>query len=180
MSTKKFDIEGLPSAWKGHRSFAVNLVKNFKPKVIVDLGVDYGYSLFALAEAGIGQVYGIDSFDGDVHAGHHSDACLMVNEIINLDYKNITLVKGYFDDVVKTWDKTIDILHIDGLHTYEAVKNDYLKWSPHVRPGGIILFHDTVAFPEVGRFFNEIPGEKTHFEHSAGLGVVITSPDAEA
>ena len=174
MSKKKFDIEGLPSAWKGHRMFANNLVNNFKPNVTVDLGVDYGYSLFALAETNPGHVYGIDSFDGDVHAGHHSDAYLTVTEIVKLDYKNITLVKGYFDDVVKTWNKPIDILHIDGLHTYEAVKNDYAKWSPHVRKGGIIMFHDTVAFPnDVGRFFNELNGEKTHFEHSAGLGVLV-------
>jgi len=88
---------------------------------------------------------------------------------------NITFIKGYFDDVVKTWNKPIDILHIDGLHTYEAVKNDFEKWSPFVKENGIILFHDTmVNNPEFGvnRFFNEINLPKTNFKHCNGLGVV--------
>ena len=31
-----------PTAWEGHGIFAMNLVEVIKPKIIVDLGVDYG------------------------------------------------------------------------------------------------------------------------------------------
>lgn len=37
----------------------------------------------------------------------------------------------------------IDILFIDGDHHYEAAVKDYELWSPMVRVGGYIAFHDT-------------------------------------
>ena len=87
---------------------------------------------------------------------------------------NINFIKGYFNDVVKTWDKDIDILHIDGSHDYHSVKEDYENWSPFVKDTGFILFHDTVSHPtSIGKFFNEIGDgySKINFTHSCGLGV---------
>ena len=88
---------------------------------------------------------------------------------------NIIFIKGYFDDVAKTWDKEIDILHIDGFHTYTAVKNDYDTWSKFVKDDGIILFHDTMVFNNnfgVHKLFQEIKLPKTNFKFCHGLGVV--------
>ncbi len=57
--------------------------------------------------------------------------------------------------------KKIDVLFIDGDHTYKGVKKDYENFSPFVRKGGLIAFHDIVEHPnelkcEVDRFWNEI------------------------
>jgi cephalosporin hydroxylase len=38
----------------------------------------------------------------------------------------------------------IDLLFIDGDHSYEGVKQDFLDYSPFVNKGGLICFHDTV------------------------------------
>jgi hypothetical protein len=38
--------------------------------------------------------------------------------------------------------ETIDLLFIDGDHSYEGVKRDYELYSPLVRPAGLIAFHD--------------------------------------
>lgn len=169
----KYDIEQLASAWKGHRKFAEWLVSKIKPEVTVDLGVDYGYSLFCLANPKIGTVYGIDSFEGDIHAGHHTDAHEKVLQVINdNDYQNIKLIKGFFDDVAVTWDKPIDILHIDGLHTYDAAMNDYQTWKKFLKPDSVIIMHDTTAFKGVKKVFDEIDLPKMNFTHSAGLGVL--------
>lgn len=46
-------------------------------------------------------------------------------------------------ELVRTWDKPIDLLYIDGDHTYEAVRKDFDDWFPHVRRGGWILLHDS-------------------------------------
>ena len=64
-----------------------------------------------------------------------------------MELDNITFIKGYFDDVVKTWEKPIDILHIDGLHTYveTLAQNDFEKWSPLLKEYGVILMHDTMV-----------------------------------
>ena len=62
-------LEQLESSWKGHRAFAEWLTQRLRPKITVELGVDYGYSLFCLANNNPGRVIGIDLFEGDAHAG---------------------------------------------------------------------------------------------------------------
>jgi predicted O-methyltransferase YrrM len=168
-------IENIVSAWKGHRVFAEWLVSTVSPSTIVELGVDYGYSTFVFANAlkgTQGTIYGIDLFTGDQHAGSRDTYAGVMDAIRNRDVTNIEIVRGDFTAVSKLWSKPIDVLHIDGLHTYEAVKNDFTCWSPLVKESGIVLFHD-VAIPQFGikKFFSEIEGYKLYFTHSAGLGI---------
>lgn len=147
------------------------------PKVIVDLGVDYGFSSFTWAREGVGTVYGVDSFEGDPEAGFRDTFDLVQSQAEKLNLTNLRLIKGYFSDVAATWTDPIDILHIDGRHRYEDVKEDYANWSKFVRAGGVILLHDTSEFREpfgVHRLFAEIDLPKCAFTHSAGLGVVST------
>ncbi len=40
---------------------------------------------------------------------------------------------------------SIDFLFIDGDHTYEGVKRDWEMYSPLVRPGGLVAFHDVAG-----------------------------------
>ncbi len=171
------DDDPIPT-WTGHRQFAEWLVNYKKPEVIVDLGVDHGFSTFCFAMPRIGKVYGIDSFEGDVHSGQrdaHTYNYVMQKREKLFMQDNIEFIQGYFDDVAKTWTKPIDILHIDGLHTYEAVKNDYETWSKFVKDDGVILFHDTCVEERnfgVKQFFEEIELPKFNFTQSYGLGVV--------
>lgn len=168
------------SAWKGHGLLAMKLVEVFTPNVIVDLGVDYGFSTFCFAYPGIGNVYGIDWFKGDDHAGHR-DTLELVNSLYfdlrnEFAISNVEFIKNDFAEVAKTWDKEIDILHIDGLHTYEAVKNDYDNWIKFCNKNSIILFHDVESFPNtVGKFFAELEGFKLVNTGSAGLGILTLS-----
>lgn len=73
-------------------------------------------------------------------------------------------------------DRKLDILFIDGNHTYNAVKQDYENYQGFVRQGGIILFHDINAeHDQVGRFFRENIGSHKslyiHSKDSQGIGV---------
>ncbi len=62
--------------------------------------------------------------------------------------------------------KRLDLLFIDGDHTYMGVKQDFEMYSSFVGPGGIVAFHDiveiTVEGIEVKRFWDEI---KRHYPH---------------
>lgn len=171
-----------PSAWVGHGVFATELVKIFKPNIIVDLGVDYGFSTFCLAYHKIGKVYGIDWFQGDMHTGYR-DTYSLVSQLYDdlkteFGINNIELIKGDFNEIAKVWDKKIDLIHIDGLHTYEAVKNDYETWSKFCNEDAIILFHDVEEFPDVKRFFSELPEDyKLVRSGSCGLGVFTKSKE---
>jgi len=171
-------LKNTPSAWIGHKDFAIWLVKYLNPKITVDLGVDYGHSTFIFASPNIGEVYGVDSFAGDENAGLRNTYDY-VNHIKNLyKFDNVTFIRGYFDQVATTWDKPINILHIDGLHTYDAVKYDYETWKKFVNDDTVILFHDTESFKDtVGKFFQELDLPKTNFIHSAGLGVACKNTE---
>jgi hypothetical protein len=75
-------------------------------------------------------------------------------------------------------DKSIDLLHIDGFHSYEAIKEDFETWFPKVSPKGIILLHDIHVRRNtfgVYNFWQEIKAQfKTiEFVGSHGLGVVF-------
>jgi len=170
--------ELIVSAWRGHEGFADWLARELKAQTVVELGVDYGFSSFVFARAIAGHggtVYGIDSFEGDPEAGHRDTYEAVVARQKELGIGNLELIRGYFADVAKDWDRPIDILHIDGRHRYEDVKEDYELWSRFVRPGGVILLHDTAVLREpygVHLFFGEISLPKTNFTHANGLGVV--------
>jgi predicted O-methyltransferase YrrM len=179
------NLDDIPTAWRGHRKFAEWLVSSVKPEVTVELGVAWGFSTFCFAMPRIGHVYGIDTFEGDQYTGDYSGSYEYVlhrqEKLLMND--NVTFIKGNFDDVVKTWDKKIDILHIDGDHSYEAVKKDYENWSPHLAENGIVLFHDSYVDMLGGRqfgvkrFFEEIDLPKCNFTHTFGLGVVSKNKD---
>ena len=46
-------------------------------------------------------------------------------------------------DAVNGWDQSIDLIFMDADHTYDAVKQDWSKWSPHIRIGGFVAFLDS-------------------------------------
>ncbi len=171
-----------PSAWIGHGMLAMQLVETFKPETVVDLGVDYGFSTFCFAYPQIGNVYGIDWFKGDDHAGHRDTLNLvdsLYQDIIKkFGVSNIEFIKSDFADAAKVWNKKIDILHIDGFHSYDAVKSDYENWIGFCNEDAIVLFHDVEAFSEtVGLFFSELDGYKLIHTGSAGLGILTKSEE---
>ena len=166
-----------PTAWIGHAEFAIRLVEALNPKVTVDLGVDFGFSTFSLAYSNKGEVYGIDWFQGDEHAGvrdtFNNVASLYTELKSTYNIANITFIKGTFSEVAATWSKSIDILHIDGLHTFDAVSSDYSTWNKFCNEKSVILFHDVEVFSDtVGLFFNSLNGYKIIRTGSAGLGIL--------
>ena len=55
----------------------------------------------------------------------------------------IVPLRGRSEEVGARWDKgLIDVLFIDGDHSFEGVTRDIEAWVPHVRKGGLVLFHD--------------------------------------
>jgi predicted O-methyltransferase YrrM len=171
-------IDNLQTAWGGHKAFASWLVNYLQPKTTVELGVDYGYSLFCLAEPRIGKVYGLDLFDAGQGYSSGSDTYDVVMEFKQKhNYDNVEVIKGDYTEAVKTWTKPIQILHIDGDHSYEGCKRDFDNWAPLVAYAGIILMHDVKSNSwsgTVGKVFDEIEGwSKGHFNESEGLGILV-------
>lgn len=176
-----------PTAWIGHIPFAYYIIEKTKPKIIIELGVHTGNSFFAFADAIKAldlpcTLIGIDTFRGDKHAGYFGDEVYEdVSKFLVENYpNNIALLKSTFDDAVDTVkDGSIDILHIDGCHTYEETRHNFDTWKSKVKIGGFILFHDTMIFrDDFGvyklwqEFEKDAPKDTFNFIHSCGLGVL--------
>ena len=172
-----------PSAWIGHEEWAIRLVEKVVPSVIIDLGVDYGFSTFSFAYPKIGKVYGVDWFKGDANAGFRDTypTVCETHDLLNASFGvgNVTFIKSDFKDsieILKASFDSADIIHIDGDHSYDAVSQNFFDFSCFMREDSIVLFHDTMSFPEtVGRFFNELDGFKINREGSHGLGIFTKS-----
>ena len=169
------------SAWKGHRGFAQRLIKALQPEVFVELGVHAGDSYFTMVEAmHNGKAYGVDTWTGDEHAGFYDAGIWKMVQGVNRQYPNSALLRMPFDQAVGAVDE-ISLLHIDGLHTYEAVKHDFETWEPKVRD--VVLLHD-ICVPEnpdfgVWKLWEEIKsgneGVCFEFHHCHGLAVFCKS-----
>lgn len=176
--------------WAGHKYFAYDLVRNVKPHVIVELGTHYGTSFFSMVQAVKDEklkteLHAIDSWEGDPQAGFYDESVIdTVTRLKDTFYPKqaIHLHQMYFDNALPSFkDSSIDLLHIDGLHTYEAVKHDFDTWISKVKPSGIVLFHDTNERKGdfgVYKLWEELEKkyETIQFYHSHGLGVLFKDP----
>ena len=125
--------------------------------------------------------YAIDTWGGDEHAGFYNED--VYNKVLRHweDHHRIRsrLVRSTFDLAAEHFeDKSIDILHIDGLHTYAAVKHDYETWLPKLKDESIVLFHDiNVREREFGvwKLWEDINNNnKTHeVLNGHGLGILV-------
>ncbi|MFA5114050.1 MAG: class I SAM-dependent methyltransferase [Candidatus Margulisiibacteriota bacterium] len=181
------------STWNEHLPFAFFLVELLRPANYVELGVFRGgsYNVFcqAVKEQKTGtKCYGIDTWEGDLHNGAYDLS--VYNKLTDYQRKNYagfsTLLKMPFDEALARFpDGSIDLLHIDGYHTYEAVKHDYESWFPKMSKQGVMLFHDTqIRRMDFGvyKLWGEIAPRypSLEFEHGCGLGVLAVGPEVSA
>lgn len=121
--------------------------------VIVEIGSAFGGSpaLLLVNKKEETEVHSIDPFIVDSMANFQAteEKCRKnVEKVLSATKKSNAikkwiLHKDYSYNVIKHWRKPINLMFIDGDHTYEAVKRDFIDWFPHVKKGGLILFHDS-------------------------------------
>ncbi len=173
------------STWMEHGPFAFWLTRALKPRVLVELGVFRGYSYFALNQAVAHdlldtQCFGVDTWAGDEHGGvYGEDIFLSVRDHNELKYKSqSTLIRSTFNEAVQYFaDGSIDLLHIDGRHFEEDVREDYETWLPKLSDRAVVLFHDTNIHDQgfgVYKLWAELKARHPHFEfpYGCGLGVL--------
>ena len=176
----------LPSAWLGHVSFAMWVIREVSPRIFVELGTHTGASYFAfcqsVAEARLPtQCYAVDTWQDDKNAGQYGEEIFsQVSAHSHEYYAGFShLLRMSCDDAVTYFaDESIDILHIDGLRTYEAIRHDFETWLPKLVPGAVVLFHDISVRERncgVWRLWEDLREQHPNnieFRHSYGLGVL--------
>jgi hypothetical protein len=121
--------------------------------IFVEMGVWKGKSVAYLGVEIINskkniKCYAIDTFTGSQEAIQQSHPD--IKDLYNIFLNNIepikdvvvSVKKASIDAVKDFKDKSIDIIFIDGDHSYEEVNRDIHIWFPKVKDGGIIAGHD--------------------------------------
>lgn len=125
-------------------------VERISPRIVLEIGVHMGGSLRVWKEA----------FKTDLAIGVNT-----TDEMPDKTGFSIVIGDSHAEDTLDTVmhklnGRMVDFLFIDGDHLYEGVKKDFEMYSPLVRAGGIVGFHDVVLrgndVCEAYRFWAEV------------------------
>ena len=142
-----------PSEWLEHVPFGMALVAMTRPRLVVELGTYKGvsYCSFCQAIASLGldcRAYAVDTWEGDPQSGSYGgEVFAELSRYHDPTYGMFSsLIKSTFADARANFeDGTVDLLHIDGLHTYEAVGQDFSDWSAKLSRRAVVVLHDIMV-----------------------------------
>ncbi len=170
----------------------LNFAQSFKPRVVGEIGLLRGGNtcLFLLSLTEISHFYGLDIKPKKVEKLY----CLLRNDQ-SLDIIRGNSHKRVTRDILRWQMRKLrfDLLFIDGDHSYQGVKKDFLMYKSLVRPGGIIALHDIIPDSvarggppdkydsgEVYRFWAELKSQYETYEFvhdyqqcGFGIGAVV-------
>jgi cephalosporin hydroxylase len=151
------------------------IVASICPKKVLEIGTFQGGTLCILARlsAPRATIISID-LPGGKFGGGQSKVRSLLYHTFRKSFQSMYLIRGdsHSEEVatkIRHITQSLDVLFIDGDHTYDGVKHDFLSYSPLVRPGGIIAFHDIAEHRketggDVPWFWNEVKRSHAHEE----------------
>jgi predicted O-methyltransferase YrrM len=168
----------------------MKLVEEITPETVIEVGTGAGGTLFLLTRASKpdAMLVTVDLPPSAVGIGYPKWKERLYLSFAR-DGQTISLVRGNSHEEStaslireKLGNRQVDVLFIDGDHTYDGVKRDFDLYSPLVRKGGIVAFHDIVPHPirkdiRVPEFWNEIRKRYRNTEimkepHRNGIGIL--------
>jgi predicted O-methyltransferase YrrM len=115
---------------------------------IVELGVYEGVTSRVLraAMSPVGTLWCVDPFSRD-RLGFSYGYGISRREVSQAPNGDVRFIRKFSHEAVQGWTLPIDLVFIDADHSYDAVRQDWENWSPFVRPGGAVAFHDSRHVP---------------------------------
>ena len=121
---------------EGEREFLFASVRGMDEyNYVVNIGVEYGASVVCFAESA--PEIGVAAIDIDMSKWPYGDSYSPAVYLMEDDSQSIVEVI-FFTGRPNPY---IDVLFVDGDHSYEGVQRDS-KWASLVRSGGLVIFHD--------------------------------------
>jgi predicted O-methyltransferase YrrM len=126
------------------------IVAELRPRRVVEIGSYRGGTLWAFAQVATSDaiLVSVDLPGGDFGGGSDDAWQARYANFVRHDQRIVTLPLDSHEeatvDAVREalGGAPVDFLFIDGDHRYEGVKRDFELFSPLVRPGGVVAFHD--------------------------------------
>lgn len=168
------------------------IVADLRPQYALEIGTAFGGTLFLLTRLASPRatIVSVDLPGGRFGGGYGRKRRLLYQRLARREQR-LHLLQGdsHSSEMLARakaalGGQPLDYLFIDGDHTYEGVRKDFEMYSPLVRRGGVIAFHDIAEHPpeigcEVSRLWNEIKGGYRYSEFIedrkqgwAGIGVL--------
>jgi len=153
------------------------LLQATPPKRSLEIGTNYGGTLFLLCtlSPSDAKIISVDLPSGRFGGGYPRRKAPLFRRFVTGD-QELHLLRADShslrtkDRVMQILDgEKLDYIFIDADHTYAGVQRDFEMYSPLVRSGGIVAFHDIVTHKretecQVERFWNEIKHRYKHRE----------------
>jgi predicted O-methyltransferase YrrM len=126
---------------------------------IVEIGSYLGASSLALAHGARrthSSVFCVDTWANEGMSEGERDTWPEFQKNIERDRDCITPLRGRSVDIASIFEGNIDLLFLDGDHSWEGVRRDLASWAPKLKPGGWLLMHDIEWAEGVQRALREI------------------------
>jgi predicted O-methyltransferase YrrM len=112
---------------------------------IVEVGTLYGRSIsciFNVCVLNKNKIYSVDKY-------HTPEFKIYLNGWGNGNLKVVGLITEKSAQASQRFkNESVDLVFIDGDHSYEAVRNDLLSWFPKIKKSGVIMGHDYTGIHE--------------------------------
>lgn len=171
---------------------ALEVVESLQPRIVLEIGTARGGNFFLLSRAAAKDSYliSLDLPQGRWGGGYAAWKTWLFRRLLQNGQKADFVRRNShsresLEQVRKLLGgRKVDVLFIDGDHSYAGVKQDFEMYSPLVRPNGLILFHDVVTHHtdptcQVDRFWSEVrlSGESSEIRAEpdqgwAGIGLL--------
>lgn len=133
----------------------MEVVDRTKPKAVLEIGTAGGGTLFLMCRIASedATIISIDLPGGKFGGGYSKRRKFLYRQFTQPRQKiHLLMMDSHKREALEQVKailgaKKIDLLFIDGDHTYEGVRSDFEMYGPLVRPGGLITFHDIVPGP---------------------------------
>jgi cephalosporin hydroxylase len=164
-------------------------VKQLKPQTVLEIGTHRGGTLFLWARLAQPDaiLLSID-LPGGKFGGGYSPFRAPIYRRFAQERQKVHLMRANSHDASTLEEakhllsgRPVDLLFIDGDHTYEGVKKDWEMYSPLVRAGGLVVFHDVAGNYEdtqVKEFWDAVKTSYSYREYMThpkglyGIGVL--------
>jgi predicted O-methyltransferase YrrM len=112
---------------------------------VTEIGSFLGASACYLARglSGRGKVYCVDTWNNNAMDEPERDTYAEFQNNITDVASTIVPLRGLSHEVAQDFDKKIDLMFIDGDHSYEACLTDWQSWNEFLKKDAIVVFHDS-------------------------------------